>query len=79
MLCNGCVPAGKFDGTLVTSSVSEQFERAVGFVDKYPDRFSERQLGALRVRGEMGGAGTWVKVEVHGAIAGGSAIGNWGC
>ncbi|EFJ47096.1 hypothetical protein VOLCADRAFT_105316 [Volvox carteri f. nagariensis] len=40
--------SGKFDGSLVTSSVCEQFERARTYVDKHPEHFSERQRGALQ-------------------------------
>ncbi|KXZ42878.1 hypothetical protein GPECTOR_113g290 [Gonium pectorale] len=42
------VLSGKFDGSLVTSSLCEQFDRARTYVDKYPDHFSDQQRAALQ-------------------------------
>ncbi|GIL94774.1 hypothetical protein Vretimale_733, partial [Volvox reticuliferus] len=40
--------SGKFDGTLVTSSLGEQFDRARTYVVKYPEHFSARQRATLQ-------------------------------
>ncbi|GFR41844.1 hypothetical protein Agub_g2623, partial [Astrephomene gubernaculifera] len=42
------VLSGKFDGSLVTSSLCEQFDRARTYVEKYPEHFSGQQRAALQ-------------------------------